>query len=418
MPDEVTLPQFVFDQKPFLEGPAAIEAYLDAFDRTIDNAMEGTQPLAATLSGGLDSSFVVASLALKTTSDRPVHAFSHRPHPDAKLSSIARWDPDDSGIALELEKAYPGRVQVTRVFNEELIQPLDAAHAAAHRSWWPTFNPANQIWIDEFQRRGRDLGASALFIGQKGNASFSAEPSYAASYYFSHGRLDKILALAQAGHPDGMSFLASLRSRVLAPVKAQVLGRKRSSRVSVQLLWDADALRPSPQTRLFDGRSAFLSWLDPTTASHMGAAHHPGAVLPFVDPFTAAGVIVTAARITPLDWTRGPFPRGFARRAGIGRVPDPIRLRTRRGGQSWDVWFVMRFQKDRYFSEITLLAQTPVLAELVNHHAVKALADSWDWDDPAPPNSFDVSQVIRLLALADFVRLTRRRLSALTVSDE
>jgi hypothetical protein len=413
MPQETSLPQFVFDQKPFRDGPQAMEAYLDAFDHALDNAMEGTAPLAATLSGGLDSSFVVASLALKTTPDRPVHAFSHRPHPDAGLRSRSKWDPDDSEFALLLEKQYPGRVIVTRVFNDEMIQPLDAARAAAMRSWWPTFNPGNQIWMDEFQRRGRELGAAGLFIGQKGNASFSSEPAYAAPYYLSQGRIDQIFALAYAGKDAGMSVRESLRSRVLAPLKGQLVGDSRQPTLAQSLLSDAESARLPPRRHFFGGRRAFLTWLDPSTAAHMGATHGPGQILPTLDPFSAASVIRVASEITPLEWSQGQFPRGFARRAGIGRVPDEIRSRTRRGGQSWDIWFVMRQQKDRYFDEIALLSDTPVVGEVIDPEAVKSLANSWNWSEDASPEFLELTQMNTILSLADFVRLTVARLASL-----
>ena len=134
---------------------------------------------------------------------------------------------------------------------------------------------------------------------------------------------------------------------------------------------------------------------------------------PSIDPFRAATVMEIAASITPREWSTGPYPRGFARRLGEGRVPDEIRLRTRGGGQAMDTWFVTRNLRDRYFDEIRQLESTPVLGGWVDVSAIEATVSAWPWGEVRGPGDLEVIAVERLLALADFVRMTRSRLKSL-----
>ena len=53
-------------------------------------------------------------------------------------------------------------------------------------------------------------------------------------------------------------------------------------------------------------------------------------------PYPSRRVLTVVAAITPRQWRDGLAHCGFARRAGTGRVPDEIRLRTSHGGWPWE----------------------------------------------------------------------------------
>jgi hypothetical protein len=116
-----------------------------------------------------------------------------------------------------------------------------------------------------------------------------------------------------------------------------------------------------------------------------------------------------AARITPLEWARGRTQRGFARRVAEDRLPDEIRLRTRRGGQSWDNWFWVHRSRDRYLDEVAALASTPILADAVAVSVIRQIVENWPWNEPrvAPQ---ELGPIQELLTLAAFVRMTTARL--------
>ena len=117
--------------EPELAGPGVLGQYLETFDGVVADLMGRVGPLASTVSGGLDSTFVVASLALQTEADRPVEGFVHAPLSAAGLRSEGVWYPDDSAYAECLAARYPVLVRVAIVRNEAMIRPLDAARNRA-----------------------------------------------------------------------------------------------------------------------------------------------------------------------------------------------------------------------------------------------------------------------------------------------
>ena len=403
--------------EPYLEGRDAREAYLHIFDATIARLIEGNAPLASMLSGGLDSSFVVAALARMTTPDRPVHAFVHAPHPDARLSAIGIWDPDDSEFAKKIEAAYPGRVVVRKIINTDLVQPQDAALRAARRSWLPTFNPGNQIWIDAIAEQAATIGAPMLFSGQKGNAAFSHEHSYAASYYLQRGRIDQLAKMVFAIADSNISVYQSARKRVLGPLSRSWRAQKNNPNVEYKKLIgvpDSAKVTGSSQSQ---GRRYFLEWLSQSYSALMAADCPAGWIVPVADPFTASAVLALAASITPYQWLQGPYPRGYARLLGEGRVPDEIRLRTRRGGQAWDTWFVIRNQRERYLEELKLVHRSPALAGWVDTSELEQRASQWPWGEIHGPSQIEVIAIDRLLSLAAFARMTDERLKTNRITD-
>ena len=396
--------------EPHLEGRHAKDAYLDIFDATITRLIEGDTPIASMLSGGLDSSFVVTALARLTTHDRPVHAFVHAPHPDARLSAIGNWDPDDSEIAKKMEAAYPGRVVVKKIINTDLVQPQDAALRAARRSWLPVFNPGNQIWIEAIAEEAAAIGASMLISGQNGNAAFSHEHRYAASYYLRHGRIDQLTKMVFATADSNISVYQAARKRVLVPLISPWRSRNNNPNEEYKKLIgvpDSDRVTGNSQSQ---GRRQFLEWLSQSHGALLAANCPAGWLLPVADPFTANEVLGMAAAITPYQWLQGPYPRGYARLLGEGRVPDDIRLRTRRGGQAWDTWFVIRNQRERYLDELKLVHQSPGLGGWVDTSEMQKKAEQWPWGEIQGPSQIEVIAIDRLLSLAAFARMTDERL--------
>jgi len=398
--------------EPHLEGRHARDAYLSIFDATIARLIEGNAPLASMLSGGLDSSFVVTALARLTTPDRPVHAFVHAPHPDAGLSAIGNWDPDDSEIAKKMEAAYPGRVVVSKIINIDLVQPQDAALRAARRSWIPTFNPGNQIWMDAIAEQAAAIGASMLFSGQNGNAAFSHEHSYAASYYLRRGRIDQLTKMVFARADSNISLYQAARKRVLGPLISPWRSRNKNPNAEYKKLIgvpDSSRVNVNSQSQ---GRRQFLEWLSQSYGALSAAGCPSGWFLPVADPFTASAVLAMAASITPYQWLQGPYPRGYARLLGDGRVPDDIRLRTRRGGQAWDTWFVIRNQRERYLDELKLVHQSPGLGGWVDTAELQKRAEQWPWGEIQGPSQIEVIAIDRLLSLAAFARMTDEKLKS------
>ncbi len=409
--------------EPELAGPGVLGEYLETFDGVVADLMGRVGPLVSTVSGGLDSTFVVASLAHQTEADRPVEGFVHAPLSAAGLRSEGVWDPDDSAYAEFLAARYPGLVRIAVVRNEAMIRPLDAARAASAASWLPTFNPGNQVWMTDIYQRAAAAGADLHFWGSGGNHAFSFGHSYAAAYYLGRGRplaaartfgSDVVPELRELLGPGGRSVARTL----LTPMRrARRRGRPLSDPYD-ELVGMAGE-RPSTGLANSSGRAFYLSWLFQRSNS-LAAAWHPaaqGQAMP-ADPFSARPVLDLAARIAPAEWRRGYVSRAFARRAGAGRVPDEIRLRRRHGGQARDNWFWIRNDRERYLDEVALLDETPALAGYVDVGAMRARVLRQPWGSSGQADFRTTIAIDRLLSLAAFSRAADKCLARLNAHEE
>ena len=399
---------------PALSGPEAKVTYLAAFDELIDGLVEPSRPLAATLSGGLDSSFVVASLARLATPDNPVHCYTHSPHPAASLKPVGNWDPDDYEYALAMQRAYPDRVVVHRVVNADLRNPLDFVVEASLTAWVPNFN-INGMWMQAMADDAAERGASVLFHGVNGNSAFSYDHPYAGGYYLRRGALRSATQLLAPDARAGRTFTTNAKSLV-APVVSEIRRWRGHGSLgpyldAVGLGWLAADAPATFSSVAPGGRRGYLEWLTRSGNGSVGGSPLAWAATP-VDPFATRRMSELAASIEPLEWRTGPFPRAFARRLGAGRVPDEIRLRTRRGSQSADVWFATRGNRQRYLDEIDLLPATPFLGGWVDHEALRRNVASWPWGEAVGPSGWAVSGLQHVLGLAGFIRASKERLLA------
>lgn len=393
------------------EGGATRQRYLATFDQAVDGLVQADQPLCATLSGGLDSPFVVASLVRHATPARPIHAFIHRPHPAAAAVTLGRSDPDEGPLAQAMADAYPGLIRPIPVVVPEGELPLDGARTWAATTWAPTINPANTLWYRAMGERARALGANRLFMGSQGNAAYSGEHHYAARYYAARGDLGRLLALVRRGHAGGLSWGQACRRRLLVPLLApwrQHLHRPQGPTYA-ELIGLA-AWEP-PRQPLMD-RQRFLRWMRFDSGLNLMNQPDGHGVLP-VDPFSCRTVQDFAAAITPLEWCQGPYPRGYGRLLAEGRVPDAIRLRTRHGLQSADGWHRIRHQRQRYQQELQLLEATPLLADQLDHARVRRTVEGWPWGEGGGAPLLEVFSIDRLLSVAGFLRFTSARLEQL-----
>ena len=363
---------------PDVEGPDAIIRYRDTFDAAVDELLTPGEPICATLSGGLDSSFMVSSLVRHATTENPVHAFVHSPLPAACLSPSGNWDPDDYPIALAMTRRYSQRLVVHRVLNEHRRSPLDTAVQTSKKQWYPGVNIGNQVWLHDIAAAAARLGASRLFIGEGGNPAFSYDHPYAVAY---HARRRQWGDIRTVGVPLTTEVMPGIRTGFLH------LGRRLAA--TTRSLWRQHDPPVHPARRFLTlathtsqrrtpSRAGYLDWLSANSHRNTAMAY-PGWESPLVDPFRSPSVLNLAAAITPATWARGGHPRGFARAVATGRVPDEIRLRTRRGGQAMDTWFVISGQRVEFEQQVQLLTNDPDLGSYIDGPELHAEVASWPW---------------------------------------
>lgn len=380
-----------------LAGRAANSEYLRVFDASVDAGQARTGSLVVMMSGGLDSTFLVASLVRHATPERPVQALVNVPVSAAQARSVGRWDADEYAVAELLAAQYPDRITLTRVRNDDGVLGLDAAAQHSQAAWWPVLNPANQVWLTQMTAMALGLGADVIFTGSMGNFAYSAEHSYA--------------------------FPESLRGRqwrqAMSVLRAQRYGGKTYRQIARQLRRESTGMQnyrsalgvpegAVPPGPVMDGRERFLRALlsiDRPYASWASPRALGG--LEVEDPFAAHEVVEAAASIRLDTWHEGPAPRAFARAVAKGRLPDGVRLRTRRGLQSADAWWHARNQRDRYFDELALLESAPALGGWLDPAPTRARLEGWPWGEQCGPPRLELLMVDRVLSLAAFARSMR-----------
>lgn len=357
-----------------VRGDVGVAEYRRTFLEVVTDLTPRTPSVVAAVSGGLDSTFMVAALAQSGV--ETVLGLTAVPLSAAHLEPVGPLDPDESALADLLQRQYPDQVLIRHVRNEVRTDPLTAARHRTATSWWPVFNPANAPWLAQLEGLSAGAGATMLLTGTHGNAAFSWT------------------------HPGTRRPRNPLR--VLRTNRRRPIGSHPAGTIGAPY-------RPPLPGR---GRATYLRWLG-ATDNGLTAALTPGEAggVLRVDPFRSRKILDLAARIHPDEWRVEGLPRGFARRAGAGWVPDPIRLRTRRGAQGWDSWFVMRDDRADVLTAVDRLADIPALTVWVDIGSVRRTVAGWPWGQTGPPPP-GFGAILRVLALSNYIEDVSERIAA------
>ncbi len=154
-----------------LGSDADVEAAAaEVLDRAVGDAMRTRGPVAACLTGGLDSGSVVLSAA-RQLAPASVLALTRVPHAATAQASATRYY-DESPRARLLAASHPG-IDWHTVSDDA----GDWGEYDAER-WWqengqPMRAPLNMAWFFPFYRFMRERGANVLMGGEMGNAFYS-----------------------------------------------------------------------------------------------------------------------------------------------------------------------------------------------------------------------------------------------------
>lgn len=374
-----------------------VTEYLARFDAITARLAARTEKIVATVSGGLDSTFLAASLVRTAPAGAVIEGFCHTPVVQALVSPRGKFDPDDLQRAEQLAAWYPGRLTIQPLRNDDLVHPLDAARRSYGLSGWPVFAPTNSPWIQQFTDEAAAAGVTLRFHAGFGNASYSYDHPYAAAYYLRGGRLPTVLSLS-AGRDRGTPALHGLRRRVVTPLA-------RSMRAAQEGVAPFTAAAMTPPLQRTSARQEYVHWLAGRRGPYY-SAFAPAATAPALvaDPFAARSMLELAAAIEPRVWQRGHDSRSLARRLAAGRVPDEIRLRRRRGGQGMDTWFVVRSQAARMERGVEAVADSSLMRAWVGVDELtrwwRAVRESPTTD---PPERARLHQLLRLAGIAEYL---------------
>ena len=199
----------------------AVGARLSALDPAVERS---TAPIAAQLSGGLDSSSVAAMAAvLLRTDDRRLTCFTAVPLPEFNGSALAGRFGDEGPAAAEVAAMYPNiDHRLVTTAGEDLLQSIERGNRLTDQ---PVFNPTNQMWVDAILRAASRQGSRVLLQGVCGNATISFGGLVGLADLFRSGRwvtLGRQIRLLRAkGHTSWRGGASWAMGGLGAPLAAQ-----------------------------------------------------------------------------------------------------------------------------------------------------------------------------------------------------
>ncbi|MGI8771661.1 MAG: asparagine synthetase B family protein, partial [Acidobacteriaceae bacterium] len=146
--------------------------FQERFDRSVEARLASSGPIAAQLSGGMDSSSVAATAArLLTQSDRRLTCFTAVPLPEFDGSAPFGRFGDEGPAAAEVAAMHPNiDHRLVSAAGEDLLQSIERGNRLTDQ---PVFNPTNQMWVDAILHQARRQGSRVLLQGVCGNATIS-----------------------------------------------------------------------------------------------------------------------------------------------------------------------------------------------------------------------------------------------------
>ena len=322
-----------------LRGAAAASAVRAALERAVERRLVSDVALGAFLSGGIDSSAIVAIMA--RASDRPVDTFT-----------IGFEDRDGFD-----ERRYARRVAERYATNhhEEVVHPnaVDLVDALVHHHDQP-FGDSSAIptyLLSELTRRevtvalsgdggdelfaGYERFAAALALGRLERLPGGAREVVRRALRSRGGRLGRFAAYAALGLPDAYRSWLSFADE---PLRVALLGPDADpwALEGYARIWQ-ESEGAAPLDRLLDlNLRTYLPDDLLVKADRMSMAHGLEVRSPFLD----TELVELALRLAPSTKVRGTTLKRVLRAAVSDLLPQEIARRRKRGfGVPLDRWF-------------------------------------------------------------------------------
>lgn len=353
-----------------------VPAFLNIFDRVLRDHVRGEVPIAATLSGGLDSSSVVATGAGHLRNQgRRLAAFTSVP-----VSTTEAYTKGHFGDELPFARAVAevaGNVDLLAV-DAKGVCPIDAIRRALQISLEPKHGACNMFWLLELRRMAAARGCRILLTGSRGNEGISW-----AGDIFSQPALVQVRALGWARWLKG-----TIRRN--SPSIAQSSFRRYRLR---KQQWSESAIHPDFAKRMDlmnlyladqDSRASGSPLLPRSYGMSAGATFQgasqaemgTAAGLEIRDPTADARVLAFCYSVPDRIFINPEtgVDRWLIREAMKGRLPESVRMNRRRGTQAADL--VPRLRKSAPAVECALSEiEGGPAAEYLN---VLAMRKAWE----------------------------------------
>nr|WP_321356430.1 asparagine synthase-related protein [uncultured Draconibacterium sp.] len=331
-------------EKPGLTLEAYCEALLDSMNKAVSARLRSYKPVAATLSGGMDSSTVCALAARQLAGqNKQLRTYSHVPRfqPSATLTehNFGNERPFIEFIA----QMYPN---IDAVYTQsETISPIEGIKEAIRMFGEPFHGAGNAYWMVDIYKKAVCDGYGTVLMGEFGNSTISwtgmedAIPVQEVLKRYGLLRTVKKKVLKPMLYGD--TPVASIYKRVVCgcepwrkiaystPAFEQSLHLARQIKESG---FDTSFMRYFKEAK----QNAFLIFDVNVMRLPFGAYAGYSTGLELRDPTNDIRVIKSAMEI-PNEVFLGKMNKQVLRTMTKGILPDEVRLNLRKGKQSSDI---------------------------------------------------------------------------------
>jgi asparagine synthase (glutamine-hydrolysing) len=374
-----------------------VEAFREQFDRSVAGYLRSTGPLAATLSGGLDSALLVESSArqLRASGER-LHAFTSVPAFDVSHLTPGRQMGDEREFAAAVARQVGGIDHYLLEGSD--ITPVAGIARVVEQSDTLDYGVGNCFWLCSMLDAAAAASSKALLMGAAGNASVSWDGGSYVAHVDSWPPTPG--AIVRWHQRVGGSWLQAFRSLVLAPLVPRrvraLRARKATSRYTswqgysaMNPKWFeeqgfAEKIQRSGRSLLFerpyhpDPRDEQLLTLRPDRRQGQGAWSHLTANtgVQARDPTADHRLVEFCLGLPSRQYQRDGVSRYLARRALEARVPDQVVWNRRRGLQAADLALRIRQSAGEVRSTLDRLQASDTAREMLDLPYMRRVLES------------------------------------------
>lgn len=155
--------------------------FVDTFTACVSDILRPGVKVAATLSGGLDSSSVV-SIAAPILEERGevIHTYTSVPDYKEDLGLSEYYVPDESGAVRKTAEFFPNLCCHFVDCKDE--SALTRIENLVHKYGFPLKSAINLMWLDEVDKQAREEGCTVILSGQHGNSTISYGDIFSLAY--------------------------------------------------------------------------------------------------------------------------------------------------------------------------------------------------------------------------------------------
>lgn len=411
------------------------EVLREALDRAVLSQMRGLGEVAAQLSGGLDSTCIVATAArLLAPEGRRLAAFTAAPCQGYDLPDPPGRLSDESGQAGAVAAEYLNIDHFIRRGAD--ATPFDSLDRYFSLFQQPTVNLCNHVWMEDIWRAAAGRGLNVMLTGLLGNATISyrdtvALRSLAAPWQWPALAGDAI-GLVSGGHATLRGIVAALLgplfpARLWAPLKRGLGGMNRDPAMFAPAnpaLWhewhriqhgrpvDADG-------RIKYGQDLRLLILNAMDIAPMNKGVLAGWGVDQRHPAADRRVIETCLAIPQREFVRNGIPAAIYRRTFADRVPPAVLEERRRGLQAPDWYLGLAAGRAKLLDEIGRIETDDTAQRFLDLPKLRHLAET------LPDRAVDFQAatpalrlvLLRGISLGHFIRRAGEGRSALIGDD-